>query len=83
MSLERAQALAADKSKDAQWLTVVRASLSLFIAGYVDTNTVQRAHMYLTGMSGNLCAAARPDAFASATADHALWPAAASTPAST
>ena len=37
-----------------RWLITLRVSMGLFLAGYTDTNTVQRAGIFISGMSGNM-----------------------------
>ena len=41
-----------------RWLVTLRVCVGLFSAGYTDTNTVQRAHIFISGMSGNMVNAA-------------------------
>ena len=41
-----------------RWLITTRMCTALFIAGYLDTNAVQRAGIFVSGMSGNMVDAA-------------------------
>ena len=46
------------KRPSPRWLTATRMGTALFIAGYLDTNAVQRAGIFVSGMSGNMVDAA-------------------------